>query len=260
MADFYSDTLTRLVRSKLLDPSASTLVVAGGLADRSALLGAQFANVTISNLDRRTHATEFEPYRWSFQDAENLDFPDGAFEQVVVHAGLHHCSSPHRGLLEMYRVASKSVVVFEARDSFAMRLAISLGLTVDYEVEAVVGNDMAYGGIRNTEVPNFVYRWSEREVAKTLSSYDPTGPIPLRYFYGLRMPTERLRMGRSKWKRALAALLAFPANALFTLAPKQGNEFAFWAGKPAALWPWIADQNPRAFNREWAHKRYIAPR
>ena len=37
----------------------------------------------------------------------SFGFEDGAFDFVVVHQGLHHCHSPHRGLLEMYRVARR---------------------------------------------------------------------------------------------------------------------------------------------------------
>jgi ubiquinone/menaquinone biosynthesis C-methylase UbiE len=44
------------------------------------------------------------------QDAENLSYDDRAFDLVVVHAGLHPCYSPHRALLEMYRVARRCVV------------------------------------------------------------------------------------------------------------------------------------------------------
>ncbi len=55
----------------------------------------------------------------------------------MVHAGLHHCGSPHRALLEMYRVARKAAVVFEARDSLMMRSAVALGFTNDFELEAV---------------------------------------------------------------------------------------------------------------------------
>jgi ubiquinone/menaquinone biosynthesis C-methylase UbiE len=53
---------------------------------------------------------EFAPFSWSFQDAEQLSFEDEAFDYVFVHAGLHHCASPHRALLEMYRVARRGIM------------------------------------------------------------------------------------------------------------------------------------------------------
>jgi ubiquinone/menaquinone biosynthesis C-methylase UbiE len=87
----------------------SVLVVCGGELDRNIVVDEGFTAVTISNLDERIRGNEFAPYAWSFQDAEALSFPDDAFDYCMVHAGLHHCASPHRALLEMYRVARRGV-------------------------------------------------------------------------------------------------------------------------------------------------------
>lgn len=107
------------------------------------------------------------------QDAENLTYANGSFDVAVVHAGLHHCYSPHRALLEMYRVSRKQAIAFESRDSFLMRTAVRLGLTLDCEIDAIVGDK---GGVAETGVPNFVYRWTEREVEKVIASFDPIDP------------------------------------------------------------------------------------
>jgi ubiquinone/menaquinone biosynthesis C-methylase UbiE len=61
-------------------------------------------------------------------DAERLTYGDGSFDVVIAHAGLHHCHSPHRALLEMYRVARKAAIAFESRDSRLIRTAVRLGL------------------------------------------------------------------------------------------------------------------------------------
>ena len=55
--------------------------------------------MTISNVDESGDV--YAPYAWSRQDAEALDLPDGSFDLAAVSAGLHHCASPHRALLEM---------------------------------------------------------------------------------------------------------------------------------------------------------------
>ena len=126
--DFYVNTLNALVAEGKLDPDAATLVVAGGPKDRAALLAAGFTRATISNLDTRMRGDEFAPYDWALVDGENLPYPDGAFDQVIEHMGLHHCGSPHRALLEMYRVATKAVLVFVNRDSATMQLAVRAGV------------------------------------------------------------------------------------------------------------------------------------
>lgn len=253
---FYVATLKRLIKAGKLDPALPTLVVAGGPYDRECMLAAGFENVTISNLDVRMKGGEFAPYAWSFQDAENLDFPDGGFDQVIEHAGLHHCHSPHGALLEMYRVARRSVLVFENRDSFLMRVAARFGLTQYYEIEAVADNDCEFGGVRNSAVPNYVYRWTEREVSKTIASNAPQGPVKISFFYQLRLPTERLAMYRSPIRRLAATVLTVPAALLFKLFPKQANEFAFFIEKDAAdQWPWI-DRDTGTLGKDWAAKQF----
>jgi SAM-dependent methyltransferase len=254
---FYLQTLLKLVKQGKLELGSKVLVVAGGPLDHATLIEAGFTDVTISNLDVRMTGGEYDPYQWSFQDAENLDYPDAAFDVVIEHMGLHHCASPHRGLLEMYRVAAKGIVVFENRDSLLMRAAIALGLVRDHEIEAVVGNGYQYGGFRNTPTPNYVYRWTERDVLKTIAANDPRGPVPVQFFHGLRLPTGRLAMGTAVWKRALLSIAAIPVRALFLIAPKQGNEFAFWLGKPEQRFAWLnADDS---LNRKWLDRHFHVP-
>ena len=104
-----------------------------------------------------------------------------SFDAVIVDAGLHHCHSPHRALLEMYRVARKCAVAFEARDSLLMRAAIRAGLTEEFERSAISADRMR-GGVADTGIPNFVYRWTEREVKKTIASYEPARIPQISFF------------------------------------------------------------------------------
>ncbi|MFY9571667.1 MAG: methyltransferase domain-containing protein, partial [Blastocatellia bacterium] len=97
---FYSSLLKKLSRSGLLSSEMSVLVICGTIKDKTVFTDLGFKNVTISNLDTRAPSDEFSPYTWSYQDAENLNFPDEHFDLIVVNAGLHHCHSPHRALLE----------------------------------------------------------------------------------------------------------------------------------------------------------------
>src|SRR5262245_10831139 len=108
---FYVSVLTRLLIEGVLSLTDRVLVVCGGPFDAHvmALIGFKDAVVTgLADAERQ-------------EDAEALSFDNGAFDVVIVHAGLHHCFSPHRALLEMYRVARKCVVAFESRDSLMIR-------------------------------------------------------------------------------------------------------------------------------------------
>jgi SAM-dependent methyltransferase len=253
--DFYAKTVDRLLRNR----AASILVVAGDRADRDVFHQLGFTNVLISNLDARLKGDEFAPYRFSFQDARRLTFADREFDYAVVHDGLHHCSSPHAALLEMYRVARLGVVAIEARDSLVMRLALRLGLTEAYGHAAVLYNACQFGGVNNTDIPNYVYRWSESEIEKTINAYAPHARHEFRYFYGSALPL-MAQLGTGGLKRGVVGALFALYRAFAWVAPRQQNLFAFYIGKPvlpAALHPWLELSDGRiAFNRGWATRVY----
>jgi hypothetical protein len=248
--NFYARVLLELVETGKLDPGAPTLVVAGGAADRQALQAAGFSNVTISNLESMGDR-DFSPYRWAHIDGERIDMADDSIEQVVEHMGLHHCASPHKALLEMYRVASRAVVAFENRDSLAIRAAIRLGLSAYHELDAVRINGLTHGGIRNGPVPNYVYRWTEREVKKTLGSGDPAHEVPVRFFYDTRFPGERAARLRGARRLAIEAA-RLPYAACARLFPRQSNVFGFFVDKAARRRrPWM-NEAATGLNAEWA--------
>lgn len=227
---FYVDVLRRLIAAGSISTNDSVLVVCGGPLDESVMRQVGFDDFTLTNLDDGAANHR--------QDAENLTYDDGSFDVVIVHAGLHHCYSPHRALLEMYRVARKVAVAFESRDSLMMRAAVRLGLTLEYETNAITADGKS-GGVANTGVPNFVYRWTERDVRDTIASYDPARKPQIAYFYDLRIPIQRLAADGRRAIR-IAAMIIEPLSRLFAvIAPKQCNEFAFAISKNGPVQPWI---------------------
>jgi len=151
------------------------LVVCGGTADKNAFDKARFKHVVIANLDERADSKQFAPFEFHFEDVERLSYEDCSFDFAVVHSGLHHCFSPHRAITEMYRVARKGILLFEPYDSVVTKLGLRFGFGQAYEHYAVFDNDMKYGGGMNTEIPNYVYRFNEHEIAKTIECYYPYG-------------------------------------------------------------------------------------
>src|SRR5690348_15360755 len=194
---FYVDVLQRLLKDGSISISDSVLVVCGGPLDENVVRHVGFTDYTITNLDDGMANRR--------QDAENLTYDNGAFDIVIVHAGLHHCYSPHRALLEMYRVARKAAIAFEARDSLLMRTAVKLGLTMDYEVDSVTADGS--GGVAETGIPNFVYRWTEREVWKTVATFDPSRKPNIEFFYDMRIPIHRFTRSGSNALRAAGSLV-----------------------------------------------------
>ena len=160
----------------------------------------------------------------------------------------------------MYRVARKGVLVFEPRDAFLVRLGIRFNFGQDYETASVEGNGLGFGGMRNSGIPNYVYRWTEREIEKTIRSFSPWGEPRFLYRYALRIPWTRLRAMRNQTFLLLIRLL-LPLLKLFCFCfPRQSNGFAFAIVKPripADVLPWLKLENGRiTMNRGWMEREY----
>lgn len=239
--DFYLETVQKLRRRAVLDANDSVLVVCGGTVDRDTLMAAGFREVTISNVDPDCHPSDYAPYRWSQQNAEELGFETGSFDVVIAHSGLHHCRSPHRALLEMYRVAGKKILVFEPRDGLLLRLGVKLGFGQEYELAAVVANKSKAGGVENSALPNYVYRWTEREVEKTINSNAPESRHHFEYFYALRPPHGALRLRKNKLQLTIVKMAEIGAR-VAKICPFLANNIAFLVSKPTLprdLQPWL---------------------
>ncbi len=256
---FYRRALERLLGDGVLRRDMSILVTCGGRLDRDVLAGLGFGAVTITNLDERIGVDEYAPYPWRREDAEALSGADGSVDWGVVAAGLHHCRSPHRALLELYRVARFGVLGIESRDSLAMRAAVRAGLVDEYEVGAVAAHGLEAGGVANTSVPNYVYRWTEREVEKTVASHAPHARHRFVYLRELELPPSVLASTRGARATALRALAPM-ARGVARVLPGQANLFAFAILKPegpGGLQPWLREGADGPVPDEgWVRERY----
>jgi len=79
-----------------------------------------------------------------------LPFYDKSISVCFINDGLHHLKDPFLGMAELFRVAQDYVIISEPARSFLTRVAVRLGLSVDYEV-----ND-----------DNFVYRFTRKELIR----------------------------------------------------------------------------------------------
>lgn len=257
-ATFYEKVVQERIDSK----TACILVCGGGLLDKNVFEKLGFQDVTISNLDTRVGATDYAPLKWKFENAEALSFPDKSFDYVVIHAAIHHASMPHKVLIEMYRVAKKGILAFESRDSILMRFLERFQLTQVYEHAAVYYNDCKYGGMNNTGIPNFVYRWTEREIEKTIQAYAPYYKHKFLYKYGTAFPCTPELEAKGSHKKIFLTIMR-PLYWLFTkIFMKQQNLFAFYIEKPKvlkSLFPWLVFDEKEGeikFNKEWGDQKY----
>lgn len=259
---FYRDVLSRLLKENLLRLHDRLLVVCAGPFDREVLLSLGFTDVTITNLDERqkeTGGAAFAPYTWDFQDLESLGYPDGSFDIVIVHSGLHHLRCPQRGITEMYRVARRALIGFEPHRNLYTALGVRLGAGQEYEDAAVFYNDCRWGGVANTEIPNYVVRFNRGDLERTIQTFNPIARHRIRCFYATRIPARLQGLARQGLVgRAVGALTGLLA-ALGRLPPL-ANNIAFVIEKPRIpedLFPWLTVVNGRVTcHRPWFEAKY----
>jgi SAM-dependent methyltransferase len=242
---FYRDVLKRLLeRGECLSPESEILVVCGGPFDKEVLRSLGFSRVTISNLDERLKAdggAEFAPYRWDYQDLESLSYADGSFDVVIVHSGLHHLRCPQRGINEMYRVCRRAVIGFEPHRNLFTTAGVKLGVGQQYEDAAVFFNDCKWGGVANTNIPNFVVRFNRGDIERVVQTYNPIGRHRIDCFHATRVPG---RLQQLSTRNLFGRMIGMLTGVLAWLGrmPWLANNIAFCIHKPRVpedLFPWL---------------------
>ena len=79
-----------------------------------------------------------------------------------------------------------------------VRLGVRLGFGQEYEIAAVAENGLKAGGVGNSATPNFIHRWTEREIEKTVHTFAPEGRAEFRYFSALRVPKRRMQSMKNR--------------------------------------------------------------
>lgn len=241
---FFQRVLTGLLDEGRLSRSDSILVVCGGSTDFENLRAAGLTNVTISNLDERMlvdGGKQYDPYDWRYENAERLTVEDGSYDVVMVHSGLHHLRCPLKGVTEMYRVARKGILGFEPNMNAFTKLGARLGFGQRWEHAAVYFNDCKWGGVENTEIPNFVYRFRADDIVQTANTFNPIAEHRCRFWYSTRFP-DRLLSVRNPLIRIPAKLGAPVFEMAGRTFSSLANNMAFWVQKPAVpadLLPWL---------------------
>lgn len=213
-----------------IDPAAPTLVLFAGSYDRSVLESLGFTDATYANIT--IDGSGLADGEVALLNAASLPLPDDSYDLVLAHGGIHHCSRPHTAVCEMYRVTRHHAVFFENQDSLLTRAAARVGLMPTIESTAVEAHDFHSGGVDGTGVPNYVYRWSPREVEKLIWSLDPPEPPEIRVWSEWDVDFERLkrRLRTTPVRRLPAPLvsgvLRGSQRLLNSTVPGQGNLFA----------------------------------
>ena len=169
--NFYSKIL-----KKYLEDKTNNIILVLGAGDLDKEVLKKYSNVFFTNINIQN-----EKGIKSNIAMQDLPYDDNSYDYVITHASIHHCSKPHNAILEMLRVAKFGIIFIESQDCFLTRFSCWLGWSEIYEYSAV--KDDPEGGVDNTNVPNFVYRWTEREVLKLINSYKPLNKFKIYYDY-----------------------------------------------------------------------------
>lgn len=240
-------TFARLLRHYancgVIKPEDSVLVQFAGAFDEAVCREVGLVNCTFANIAPQTHSTG-ETVAQKF-DAHRMPQADRSFDHVLAHSGVHHCSRPHEAVHEMYRLARSTVLFVENQDSAMMRLATKAGVVSWHELPAVVDGGYESGGVDGTGVPNFVYRWTTREVEKMVASFDPAYATPVEFHREWNLGADRvsaqtLQRKLSLDQRRAGQVLDLGYRVLNRTLARQGNIFAAMIRKDLAkLHPWM---------------------
>jgi SAM-dependent methyltransferase len=225
--------LKKYARRMQMPLQSQVLVIGGAEDDLAILYGAGFSNITLSNL----HSSGLQ------LNAEAIALPDASYDVVFAHATLHHCRCPYKAVAEMLRVSRKWVVFFEPNDSFAARLSVYLGLKSPYEIVAVMDNHNVGGGVENSDVPNFIHRWTARELTKAALCAVPERKLACYAFpyWDLNLTQHEAEISSGIWQ-LLVRIGQRSRGLLNFLSPirLQGNHF-FGAIEKLEYHSWIKD-------------------
>ncbi len=254
--------LQKILKRSGIRRDASILVVGGGNIDIVLLETVGLTNYTLSNVTHSALARTDRQRTGSLLNAEDLGLPDDSFDVVFAHDVLHHCYSPQRAVREMMRVAKQCVIFFDPNDSAFMRAMIRLRFSFPYEIGIVANFDYAGGGVMGSAIPNYVFRWTPRELEKTARCSMPARVVrTIGYqYWDFLVTKENLELRRETRIGAVTALLGadnfirllrLGQSLLNAWTPfrAQGNKFCGLIVKEG-LQPWMTADG-KALSREW---------
>lgn len=215
---------------KFLNKNKSILVLGASSDEANLFHKLHFKKITLSNIDlAQLKGAEKYNFRKIKIDFRNLyRIKNSFYDFVVVHASIHHASKPHNILLEMYRIAKLGVLIVESNDSFIMRLAVKLKFSEDFEKSAL--NYKTYvGGVDGSHIPNYIYRWTEREIKKLFYSYQPDKKINIIFNYQNNIYNENL--SDNFLKKIIIVISYVFLKTIFILFPKQQNLMSIYIDK-----------------------------
>ena len=216
-----------------IDKNSNFLLISASLYEVKILKDLGYLNfsITYHDEDEKNQFLDFgfkENINLFKSDLRDLTFKDKSFDYTITNATIHHIDLPHKAITELYRVAIKGVLVIESTDSLIMRLATKIKLAEEFEVSSV-NEDKNIGGLLDTAIPNYVYRWTEKEILKLLKSFDPKNINFVNFDYASDLTNFRNR--DNYIENVLLKILIMMGKILFFFFKKQQNCMSIFIDK-----------------------------
>ena len=158
-------------------------------------------------------------------------------------------------------MSRRGILIIEPADNIFTAMGVKIGIGQEYEQAAVYGNDLRFGGVRNTCIPNYVYRFTAEEIRKTVRCLKPESQLKFTFSFHFVAPWSALLMRKS----GLRLLSVMTMRPLFFLLHRMlphvfANQVVALVIKPSGLeglQPWLRREGDRIeVNNDWFAARY----
>jgi hypothetical protein len=114
-----------------------------------------------------------------------------------------------------------------------MRLLIKLNLTEDFENSSIKYSGLAInkGGVDGTDIPNYIYRFTERELKKFSKGLDFNKSHKIYFDHYLSLDNIESRFSKGFLGKTLKFIIVKLALIFFFIFKKQKNELSFFLKK-----------------------------
>tara|TARA_B110000977_G_C10921093_1_gene433126 strand:+ start:98 stop:814 length:717 start_codon:yes stop_codon:yes gene_type:complete len=226
--NFYKETV-----QKYLPKKNKILVVSGSYHEAQILEELGYKNLYFSYFDKddKKDLLKNKPIlknKIIYLDTSKEKAFKKIFDYVFVHAVIHHLNKPHSGILNLFSIAKKGLLIIESNDSLVMRIAAKIKFVETFELSAI---RQGKGGVQNTAIPNYIYRWTEREILKLIRSFRPNKIYPIKFDYSFDLNNEGTKKHSTILKRIVRKILEIPLAIFLTIFKKQGNGLSIFINK-----------------------------
>ena len=223
--EFYENQIKKFIKE-----NKKILILGASSKEADLFYKLKYKKVTLSNINlQQLNNLNKNKFLIKKIDFNNLyKIKSNSYDYVIVHASIHHTNKPHSVIIEMYRIARNGILIIEANDSWIMRTSVKLGFSEEFEKSALNEKDFV-GGVNATDTPNYIFRWTEREIYKLFSSFEPQKELKIIFDYQNNILNENLV--NTFYKKLILFLTFIILKLVFIFFSKQQNLMSIYVDK-----------------------------